>query len=162
MSNARKQKKLSKLFQIITPWDEVLLGNKQRFNRMTEPHLFTLLSAALADIEKEVSLGHLQPDVLQPEELVGETLVQAWYMRHGRSERKPIKDWLLEVQKYTLQKMIQEEKRFFGSIAVSLEAPVRPAHANKTDIGFDEWLERSVRDRWADVIPDENSLPLAA
>ena len=162
MSNARKTRKNKNPFRVITPWDEVLLGNQELFNKVTDPHVLLLLEVARTDIAREIRLGKLQSDWLQPEELVGETLIQAWYMRHGRSERKSIKDWLLEVQKYTLQKMIQEEKGFFDAIALSLEELVLPESTNKNEMGFDEWLESSVPERWADVIPDENSPLIAA
>jgi len=160
MSNARKPRKYKNPHRIITPWDEVLLGNKELFNKMTDPHVLLLLEVARTDIAREIRLRKLQPDWLQPEELVGETLIRAWYTRHGRSERKSIKDWLLEVQKYTLQKMIQEERGFFDFIALSLEELVLPK--NKNEMGFDEWLEPSVPERWADVIQDERSQSIAA
>jgi len=162
MSNARKPKTQKKSTPILMPWDEVLLGNKALFNKLTDPYVLFLLDAARKDVAREVTLGNFHPDWLQAEELVGETLVQAWYMRHGRSERKSIKEWLLEVQKYTFQKIIQEEKSFFNSIAVSLEDLAPPELKSKTEIGFDEWLAPYPHDRWADIIPDENSQLIAA
>src|SRR4051812_25386240 len=117
-------------YEMLSDWDEVLLGDEELFREMAEPHMQYLLKAARKDIDCERRLGHLQPDLLQPEELVGETLIEAWEARHGRTERRPLKDWLLEVQKHAMQKIIEKEKYIHEPIVVSLKAPVQPVQVS--------------------------------
>lgn len=163
MSYAHSPKEYIAPYEMLTEWDEVLLGDEELLKEMAEPHMPALLEAARREIKRERRLGNLQPDLLQPEELVGETLIHAWQARHGRSERMPLKDWLLEMQKHGLQKLIDEEKKFHEPIAVSLEDAVPVEAESEADENeYWEWVEPPMRDRWEDVIPDENSQPVAA
>jgi len=163
MSYAHSPKEYVAPYEMLTEWDEVLLGDEELLKEMAEPYMPVLLEAARMEIKRERRLGNLQPDLLQPEELVGETLIHAWQARHGRSERMPLKDWLLDIQKHALQKLIAEEKKLHEPIAVSLEDPVPVETESETDENeYWEWVEPPVRDRWEDVIPDENAHLIAA
>jgi RNA polymerase sigma-70 factor (ECF subfamily) len=162
MSAGRNPKEYIAPYEMLGDWDEVLLGDEELFKEMTEPHLSTLLHAARRSIKPECKRAGLQPDFLQPEELVGETLIQAWQARHGRTERRPLKEWLLEVQAHTLRRMIEEEKKLYEPIAVSLEEPVPFEAVSSDENEFWDWIEPPVRDRWEDVIPDERTQSLVA
>ena len=59
-------------------------GDEAAFNRLVEPHLEELLTAARMEVHHRVALGDLGQDDLAPEELVGETLVRAWSDRGRR------------------------------------------------------------------------------
>jgi RNA polymerase sigma-70 factor (ECF subfamily) len=149
-------------YEMLTEWDEVLLGDEELFREMIEAHMPLLLKAARRAIDCERRLGNLQPDLLQPEELVGETLIVAWEARHGRNVRRPLKDWLLEMQHYTLQKIINEEKELHEPIVVSLEAFASLESINDDESELLELIEQPVRDRWEDIIPEEQEHPIAA
>ncbi len=147
---------------ILSDWEKVIRGDVELFEQMTNVHIFELLADAAKVIRKAKQSGDLSPDALHPEELVGETLIMAWKMRHGRPRRSVLKYWLAEVQKYALQKVIDEEQKFYEPIAVSLEdhAPLEPENNDENE--FWEWVESPVRDRWEDVIPDQHSQLLVA
>ncbi len=149
-------------YLILGDWDKVILGDVELFEEMTNIHIPTLLTAAGKEIKRAKQSGNLPPDALHPKELVGETLIMAWQMRRGRPKRAVLKNWLLEVQKYALQKVIDEEQKFYEPIAVSLEehAPAEPEFKDENE--FWEWVEPPLPAQWADVIPDHNAKPLAA
>lgn len=161
MSAGRNPKEYIAPYEMLDDWDEVLLGDEELFKEMTEPHLAALLDAARRSIKPECKRAGVQPD-LQPEELVGETLIQAWQARHGRTERRPMKEWLLEIQANTLRRLIEEEKKQHEPLAVSLEEHV-PFKAESNDEN-ELWnlIEPPVRERWEDVIPDEKTQSLVA
>ncbi len=151
-------------YETLSEWEEALLGDEELFREMAAPHMPALLKAARKAIDAERREGNLPPDLLQPEELVGETLILAWEARHGRSERRPLKDWLLEMQRHALHKLIEEEKKLHGAIVVSLEAyaPSGPDDAAEDENEFWRWGEPSVHELWADIIPDEQGQAIAA
>ena len=144
--------------------EEVLLGDKELFREMTQPHVPALLEAARKDMKRERISGNLRPDLLQPEELVGETLIEAWELRHLYSERKPLREWLLKVQRSTLKKVIEEEKKLHEPIVLSLEAPVPSEEITESDENelLRRWIEPPVHECWQDVIPDSENQRLAA
>lgn len=162
MSAGRNKKDYLAPYEMLGDWDEVVMGDEMLFKEMTEPHVSALLDEARKSIQRERAKGELQPDILQPEELVGETLIQAWQARHGRSERRALKEWLLEIQEHALRAMIIEEKKLYEPIAVSLEeaAPVTSELPDENE--YWRWVEPPLHDRWEDVIPDEDSQSLAA
>lgn len=162
MSAGRNPKEHIAPYEMLTDWDEVLLGDKELFKEMTEAHMQALLKEARRAIDCERRLGNLSPDVLQPEELVAETLIEAWQARHGRNIRRTLKDWLLDIQYRALQRIIQEDRAIHEPIVVSLEAFVPEEEDGDEENPFLELLEPPVRSRWWDIIPDENAQPLAA
>jgi RNA polymerase sigma-70 factor (ECF subfamily) len=140
-------------------WDEVLLGNREIFKEMTEPFIPALLDAARHDIKRETMDGNLHPDILRPEELVGETLIQAWIRRYSRLHRESLKEWLLATQRWALRLVVLEEKDWAKGKAISLEEPAKPRLA---DYDNDEWdlitPQSMVRECWRDIIADESSI----
>ncbi len=164
MSATKNPKDDIALYETLTEWDEVLLGDEELFREMTEPYMPALLTSARNAIRHECFLRNLLPDTIQPEELVGETLIQAWKARHGRGSYESMKRWLLRMQEKTLQNMITEEKNLSARIAVSLESPVPSKSDDIQDDENELWrvFEPPLRDRWEDVIPDESAQPIAA
>ncbi len=162
MSNVANAKYTTPAYLILGDWEKVILGDVELFEELTNIHIPALLTAAGKEIKREKQAGNLLPDALHPKELVGETLIMAWQMRRGRPKRAALKYWLLEVQKYALQKVIEEEQKFYEPIAVSLEehAPTEPELKDENE--FWEWIEPPLPEQWADVIPDQNAQPLAA
>lgn len=158
MSYALNPKAYIAPYEMLTPWDEVLLGDEELFKEMAEPYVPALLAAARQQVNREIAVGNLQPGILQPEELVGETLVQAWASRHGRREPTPVNQWLLGVQEDTLQKLMDKERQVHEPIALSLEEPVSPdpPENDYDDNEFWQRVEPIEGDYWMDVIPDES------
>lgn len=164
MSAPKNPKEKIAIYETFSDWDEVLLGDEELFKEMTEPHMPALLKAARRAIHCEQTAGTIQRGWLSPEELTGETLIQAWQVRHTRSEQKPVSQWLLALQERTLQRMIAEEQKLHAPIVVSLQSP---AHFKSEDILDDEnelWrlFEPPVSECWEDVIPDESAYSIAA
>ena len=163
MSQSHSPKEYIAPYEMLTEWDEVLLGDEELFKELSLPYIPALLKAARKMIDNARRQSDLQPDSLQPEELVGETLIEAWQARHGRNTRRTLKEWLLEMQTHALQKLVDEEKKLHAPIAVSLEAPLPRASANADDENeYWDWISPPVRERWEDIIPDENAQSIAA
>ena len=164
MSATKNPKESIPYYEMLSEWDEVLLGDEELFREMTETHMPALLISARNAIRHECFLRNLTPDTIQPEELVDETLIQAWKARQGRGDRESLKRWLLRVQERTLQNMITEEKNHYAPIAVSLESPVPSRSEYIQDDENELWrsFEAPVRERWEDVIPDKNTPSIAA
>ncbi|MDP9128124.1 MAG: hypothetical protein M3N08_07700 [Pseudomonadota bacterium] len=139
--------------QTTDPWENILLGNKELFRQLTEPHVAALTSAAGQALGRERAKGNLL-DKLLPEELVGATLLQAWMRRYNRREHQDVKDWLLSVQRWSLQQIILKEKEWKRLTAVSLEAPIEPKLPDKHE-DEDYLAQASIPDRWCDVIADD-------
>ena len=139
---------------------DILSDDEEIFGKIMQPHVAMLLRAARKAIAHEKRLGNPVPDVLQPEELVDETILCAWQARQGRYHL-PFKNWLLDMQQHTLQRIIAEEQQLRETVPISLEAPVAPVQESDDENEYWEWVEPPVADRWADVIPDEN-IPLRA
>lgn len=162
MSSTHSPKEYIAPYEMLSEWDEVLLGDEELFKEMAAPYTGVLLNAAQREIKRKYNLGNLSPDLLQPEELVGETLIEAWHARHGRNTHRPLKDWLLEVQRHALQKIIEKEKKLREPIAASLEEPVPAEEKAGEDANeYWQWVEPKSRDRWGDIIPDDNAHPAA-
>lgn len=162
MSTLNYSKSIIPLKLILSDWEKVLRGDVELFEQLTSIHITELLAHAAKVIRQAKRSGDLPSEVLHPEELVGETLIMAWKMRHGRPKRSVLKHWLVEVQKYALQKVIDEEQKFYEPIAVSLEEPAPLEPEIKDENEFWDWIEPPVRDRWEDIIPDEHVHHIAA
>ena len=164
MSATKNPKEKMAVYETLSEWDEVLLGDKELFREMTEPYIPALLKSARNTIRQERLLGGLSPDIVQPEELVGETLIKAWQARHTRSEQKPLRSWLLCIQEKTLQQMIAEEQKLHAPIVVSLESYASAKSENIHDDENELWrlFDTQVHDRWKDVIPDESIQSIVA
>jgi DNA-directed RNA polymerase specialized sigma24 family protein len=142
----------------VDAWDEVLLGDKELFRKMSEPFVPALLEAARQQIKRGKIRGNL-PDTVRPEELVSETLVEAWLRRYSRWNYDSLKEWLLATQRWALHLLVLREKDWEKAKAISLEETVPSRLA---DDDYDEWdwitPQFNARDCWRDVIADENSL----
>jgi len=160
MSVAHNPKDYVAPYEMADPWEEVLLGDNELFREMTEPFIPDLLEAARREIKCERAKGNLS-DTLQPEELVGETLIQAWIRRYSRSPRESLKEWLLANQRWALRLIVVEEKGWVESKAISLEARAKYRLAdNDNDSDVWDWVTPQFipQDCWRDVIADENSV----
>jgi hypothetical protein len=162
MSAPLNRKEAITPYLISGDWEKVLFGDVELFEEMTNMHIPALLADAEKEIKRAKQSGILPTDALYPKELVGETLIMAWQMRRGRPKRAALKNWLLEVQKYALQKVIDEERKYYEPIAVSLEAHVPAKPESKDENEFWDWVEPSLPEQWVDVIPDAVGHPLAA
>ncbi len=162
MAIRRNPKDYIASYELRTDWEEVLAGDESLFNDMTEKCIPALLQAARRAIDWERRLGNLQPNLLQPVELVGETLIEAWQARHGRNIRRPLIDWLLEVQRHALRRLIQEEKELHDPIAITLEECVPAEPAEDEETALLEAVEQPIPIRWEDVIPDGHAQEMAA
>lgn len=158
MSVTRNPKDYIAPYEMADEWEEVLLGDKELFKEMTEPFIPALADVARRDIRREKANGNLL-DALRPEELVGETLLEAWARRYNRTDRQSFKDWLLSIQSWVLQKIVWEEKEWKQLTAVSLESPAAPKFTDNDNDDWD-WItpQTLTRNRWRDVIVDEHSL----
>ncbi len=140
-------------------WQAALDGDRAAFNRLVEPYLDELLRAARRDIRYHRFMKTLRPEDLTPEELVGETLVRAWYSRREKPEAVRLRAWLLGIQHRVLQKLIERERTERALWAVSLEAPLPPEPLYDDEESFWEWYQPDDITKWEDVFPDDVPLP---
>jgi len=159
MSKKKTKKDYIAPYELSDAWDEVLLGDKELFKKMTEPFVPALLEAAGKDIKRERAKDNLPPDTIRPIELVGEALVQAWIRRYSRSSREGLLEWLLANQRWALRLLVLEEKDWAKAKAFSMEEPAKPRHADNDNDEWD-WItpQSTARECWRDIIADENSL----
>lgn len=136
-------------------WQAVLDGDRAAFNQLVEPHLAELVDAARRDIDYHGHLGDLRSGDLEPEELVGETLLRAWRSRRQRPAGLGLRAWLLGMQHRVLQRLIQVEHLERRLWAVSLEDPVPPPPLFDDEASFWEWYQPDDATRWEDVIPSD-------
>ena len=158
MSLKKNPKEKVASYEMLSAWDEVVLGDKELFREMTEACIPALIRAARKDIRRERLMGQLPSDLLHAEELVGEALIEAWSTRHGRNPRKPLRDWLLEIQQRVLQEMVEEERMLCEPLVLSLEEPVPSEAENDENELLRHWIEPPAHDCWQDVIPDDQRL----
>lgn len=163
MSGRKTKKNYIAPYEFSDVWDEILLGDRELFKEMTEPYVPTLINEARQYIKQERTKGNLPPDTLRAEELVGDALIQAWIRRHGRSPHVSLKVWLSANLRWALHLIVEEERNWHQSKAVSLEEPAILKHA-KTENDEWDWVtpQSMTRVCWRDVIADENSISHAA
>ena len=110
-------------------WRRALDGDRDAFEEALAPHLDTLRRAADRQLAVErdlVSDEPLETPVdLTPDELVGETMVQAWDRRDRfDGHRMSFRAWLLGLQTRSLARVAQREARYARRKAISLDAEV--------------------------------------
>ena len=106
-------------------WQRALDGDRDAFEAAVAPHHDDLLEAAERQLEVQIGTGALNQDVLNPTELVGETLVRAYEHRGQFSAgAMTFRAWLLGVQHRALARVMQREDRYVGRKALSLDAEV--------------------------------------
>lgn len=162
MSIRHSLKKNIAPYEMLTVWDEVLLGDKELFNELVETHVPILLESARCAIDCEQRLCNLPSYILQPEELVGETLIESWKSRHLRNTLMSLKNWLLDIQQHRLQKIIREEKKLYESVVISPEIHVLSGPNNDDEKPFLNLEKTPVHERWKDIIPDNHTNSIAA
>lgn len=161
------EKKLSKhkftnkviSFESYRDWEKVMQGDRDTFKRITEPLVPELLEMAGREIRYQSYLGKLNKSAIQPEDLVGETLIRAWEHRAQRPEGMGLKGWLMAVQRLTLGRIIAQEYNFSRLASVSLESPLPKEPAHDYDESFLEWYQPDDFNRWEDLIPDDLPTP---
>lgn len=136
-------------------WQAVLDGDRQALHRMVEPYLSELITAARRDLDYCEQVGELHPGDLEPEELVGETLLRAWHGRRQRPQAMSLRAWLLAMQQRVLRKLIEVEHLERDPWAVSLEDPLPPEPLFDEDASFWEWYQPDDVTRWEDILPAE-------
>ncbi len=115
-------------------WRRALDGDRDAFEEALSPHLDTLRQAADRQLAVERDLISGEPTEtpvdLTPDELVGETMVQAWDRRDRfDGDRMSLRAWLLGLQTRSLARVARRETRYARRKAISLDAelPVNEA-----------------------------------
>ncbi|WP_456425031.1 RNA polymerase sigma factor [Rhodocaloribacter sp.] len=132
----------------------VLDGDRLAFNRLVEPFLEELLSAARRDLGYHRFRGEPAARDITAEELVGETLLRAWASRHERPEGVSLRAWLLGTQHRVLRKLIERPRWERDLWAISLDEPLPPEPLYDDEESFWEWYQPDDIERWEDVFPD--------
>jgi RNA polymerase sigma-70 factor (ECF subfamily) len=129
-------------------------GDRFAFNRLVEPFLEELLTAARRDLGYHRFRGEPAARDITAEELVGETLLRAWASRHERPEGVSLRAWLLGTQHRVLRKLIERPRWERDLWAISLDEPLPPEPLYDDEESFWEWYQPDDIERWEDVFPD--------
>ena len=106
-------------------WQRALDGDRDAFGEAVAPLQEDLLEAARRMVAVEQRDGHLRPEALNPEELVGETLVRAYEHRAGFDPRRlRFRAWLLGIQHRALARLAADEAGYDDRKAISLNEEV--------------------------------------
>lgn len=140
-------------------WQSVLDGDRAAFNRMVEPFLEELLTAAKRDLGYHRFRGEPAAKDITPEELVGETLLRAWASRKERPRRVSLRAWLLGTQHRVLQKLLERPRWERDLWALSLDEPLPPEPLYDDEESFWEWYQPDDIEKWEDVFPDNVPTP---
>ncbi len=135
-------------------WQAALDGDRAAFNRLVEPFLEELLTAARRDLGYHRFRGEPAARDITPEELVGETLLRAWASRKERPEGVSLRAWLLGTQHRVLRKLIERPRWERDLWAISLEEPLPPEPLYDDEESFWEWYQPDDLEKWEDVFPD--------
>ncbi|WP_457652224.1 RNA polymerase sigma factor [Rhodocaloribacter sp.] len=140
-------------------WQAALDGDRAAFNRLVEPFLEELLTAARRDLGYHRFRGEPAARDIAPEELVGETLLRAWASRNERPEGVSLRAWLLGTQHRVLQKLLERPRWERDLWAISLDEPLPPEPLYDDEESFWEWYQPDDLERWEDVFPDNVPTP---
>lgn len=141
--------------EVIENWEEVLQGSdKAAFEEIVAPYMNVLLDAARRELGFYQEMGYIHDDDFTPEELTGETLINAWQHRGGRPKQMGLRSWLLAIQYRTAKVLVNRQRAYRRDQSVSLDEPV-PTDEDGDSIQewFWEWYQPDVELTWEDVIP---------
>jgi RNA polymerase sigma-70 factor (ECF subfamily) len=106
-------------------WQRALGGDRDAFEEAVAPLQDDLLRFARRQVALQRRLGHLKPDELTPEELVGEGLVAAFDRRDRYDpKRMRLRAWVFGLQHRALVRVIRQEARHAAEQGVSLNEEV--------------------------------------
>lgn len=112
-------------------WRRAIDGDRDAFETAIAPFHDALMAAAERQIEVQRTTGALDEEVLNPTELVGETLVRAYENRERfDADRMGFRAWLLGVQHRALARVMRQEDRYTQRKTISLSATVPESGAN--------------------------------
>lgn len=137
-------------------------GDKEAFHEIAESFTDTLLAAARKALIFYLKQGHLHPDDLTPEEVVGEALVHAWEHRRQRPPKMGLRAWLLGTEYRVLRGLVEQQKAYRRDKAISLDAPIPTDAANRAGDDaqewFHEWYQPDAVLTWEDVTPAQEPI----
>jgi len=106
-------------------WRRAIRGDRDAFEEAVAPYRTILTRAAQTAIAERRATGELAEDVLNAEQLVGETLIRAFDGRERYSPRKmSLRAWLLALQRRALNRMAAAENMYRQRKAISLDEEV--------------------------------------
>ena len=140
-------------------------NERRAFMEEVKPHLEELLESARHHLAYHEARGDIPERTLTAEEVVGETLIQAFAGRARRPREVAPRDWLLGLEARTLDKLLRDEARQRELWTVSLDEPLPLRNPVDLDDTFWDWHQPDAVDRVADVVspvqPEAKASPIA-
>lgn len=133
---------------------EPLFADKAAFARAIEPLLPALWTRAQHEHAYRRALGDFSDDAVSVEDLLAETLVQAWRHRHHKPAALSLEAWLTGLLHRVAERIAREERRYHAHIGLSLDSPLPPPPVYDDDEEFWEWYQPDEVLHWEDVLPD--------
>lgn len=136
---------------------EPLFADKDAFTQAIEPLLPALWTRAQHEHAYRRALGDFGDRAVSVEDLLAETLVQAWRHRHHKPAALSLEAWLTGLLHRVAERIARAERRYYAHLGPSLEAPVPPPPVYDDDEEFWEWYQPDEVLHWEDVLPDEGA-----
>jgi RNA polymerase sigma-70 factor (ECF subfamily) len=129
-------------------------NDEEGFRDLVQEHMDVLLRVAQQEIEYYVFEAYLNPQDLAAEDVVGEALIHGWEQLRQRPEGMSLRGWLLGVEYRTVQKLVEQLRRYRDEKAISLDDPL-PMEPDNMDVQewFWEWYQPDATITWEDVVP---------
>jgi len=137
-----------------TPAADPLFADKKAFTQAIEPLLPALWRRAQHEHAYRRALGDFDEGAVSVEDLLAETLVQAWRRRHHKPAGLSLEAWLTALLHRAAERIARAERRYHAQIGLSLEAPLPPPPVYDDDEEFWEWYQPDEVLHWEDVLPD--------
>lgn len=136
-------------------WSKIVdSGDEDAFRNMVEPHLPTLVRLARRELAFYVAQRQIHPGDFTPEEIAGETWINAWRHRESRPEKMSLRGWLLGIQHRVLKGLVHQQRAYRAEKAISLDEPLPPDVAtHHTEEWFWDWYQPENELTWEDVTP---------
>ncbi|MFW5955145.1 MAG: RNA polymerase sigma factor [Rhodothermales bacterium] len=136
-------------------WQQAIQhDDEDAFQKAVEPMLPTLTRVARRELAFYLKQRYIHPRDFSAEEVVGETLLQAWRHRSKKPKEMSIRGWLLGTQHRALRNLVQKQREYREDKAISLDAPL-PTNPDSHDTqeAFWDWYQSDEDLTWEDVIP---------
>lgn len=122
------------------------------------PHLNVLLEFAGRELHYHEARGDLAPGELSAEQVVGETLLRAYYDRGKRPPSLAFRSWLLGLEQRVLGRLLDPDERARGLWSVTGDELLPEPLPAREDDAFWDWYQPDDAG-WDDLGPSSGSGP---
>ena len=139
-------------------WQAVLDGDKEAFNRLVEPLVPELATAAREELAYFVEIGDIPENVYAIEDILAQAVLRAWRNRRRRLPQVSLKAWLMAVLYRIIDDIAARERRRQEVAEAAREQhPEIPPFEDED--GFWEWFQPADLPLVEPFMPEETPSP---